>query len=251
MAPLLLLLAGCDGWPESTPPPPPAPPPEGSVARGELVRRQALAPPGPPADGELLRLGAERYAIYCTPCHGASGAGDGPITAHGPAAPRLPAGRVGRRHGGTQSVEIGRHVKRLLLGDAEIGHGRARPQGGRVAQPGHEIGRPVRQMAGDVALLRVVVEGRAHHGSRVAHAGDAVAGAAAILQHQLAHAFRVAAGDGEMRRRLLLLQARGQRQKEQQRTEGPGHRQVGARSVGTPTSSVAPPNRAATRNRET
>lgn len=91
MAPLLLLLAGCDGWPESTPPPPPAPPPEGSVARGELVRRQALAPPGPPVDGELLRLGAERYAIYCTPCHGAAGAGDGRITAHGlPAPPPLP-----------------------------------------------------------------------------------------------------------------------------------------------------------------
>jgi mono/diheme cytochrome c family protein len=67
------------------------------VARGELARRQAFAPPGPPVDGELLRLGAERYAIYCTPCHGAAGAGDGQITAHGfPAPPPLPpdAGRV-------------------------------------------------------------------------------------------------------------------------------------------------------------
>lgn len=88
---LALALAACDGWPESAPPPPPAPPPEGSVAQGELARLAALAPPGPPADPELLRLGAERYGIYCTPCHGPTGAGDGPVTARGfPAPPPLP-----------------------------------------------------------------------------------------------------------------------------------------------------------------
>ncbi|MGG5811260.1 c-type cytochrome [Falsiroseomonas sp. CW058] len=80
---LLLLLAACDGWPASTPPPPPAPPPAGSVARGEGARRAALAPPGPAVDAALLARGAERYAISCTPCHGARGAGDGAVVARG------------------------------------------------------------------------------------------------------------------------------------------------------------------------
>jgi mono/diheme cytochrome c family protein len=80
---LLLLMAACDGWPASTPPEPPAPPPAGSVARGEGARRAALAPPGPAVDAALLAHGADRYAIYCTPCHGARGAGDGPVVARG------------------------------------------------------------------------------------------------------------------------------------------------------------------------
>lgn len=80
---MLLLLAGCDGWPASAPPPPPAPPPAGSVARGEGARLAALAPPGPAVDAALLARGAERYAISCTPCHGVGGAGDGAVVARG------------------------------------------------------------------------------------------------------------------------------------------------------------------------
>ncbi|GAA0579132.1 hypothetical protein GCM10009416_16960 [Craurococcus roseus] len=84
--------AGCDGWPESTKPAPPAPPPEGAVPRGRTERLAALAPPGPPVDDELLRRGADRYAIYCTPCHGARGRGDGVVVARGhPPIPPLPA----------------------------------------------------------------------------------------------------------------------------------------------------------------
>jgi mono/diheme cytochrome c family protein len=87
----LLLLAACDGWPESPPPPPPAPPPAGAVPQGAAERRAALAPLGPPADAALLRLGAGRYAIYCTPCHGTRGLGDGPVVARGfPRPPPLP-----------------------------------------------------------------------------------------------------------------------------------------------------------------
>lgn len=89
---LPLLFAGCDGWPESPRPPPPAPPPHGAVARGAAVREAALAPPGPPVDEALLRRGAERYAIYCTPCHGAGGRGDGVVVSRGhPPIPPLPA----------------------------------------------------------------------------------------------------------------------------------------------------------------
>lgn len=78
-----LVVAACDGWPESPQPLPPAPAPAGSVARGEPARLAALAPPGPPVDAALLARGATRYEIYCTPCHGARGAGDGPVVARG------------------------------------------------------------------------------------------------------------------------------------------------------------------------
>jgi mono/diheme cytochrome c family protein len=80
---LTLLLAGCDGWPASAPPEPPAPPPPGSVAQGEGARTAALAPPGPPVDAALIARGAERHAIFCAPCHGARGQGDGPVVARG------------------------------------------------------------------------------------------------------------------------------------------------------------------------
>lgn len=92
MLPVLLLLAACDGWPESPKPPPPAAPPDGAISRGEAARRAALAPPGPPVDAVLLAEGAGRYAIYCTPCHGAGGRGDGVVVSRGhPLIPPLPA----------------------------------------------------------------------------------------------------------------------------------------------------------------
>jgi mono/diheme cytochrome c family protein len=34
-------------------------------------------------DAALLARGADRYAIYCTPCHGARGAGDGAVVERG------------------------------------------------------------------------------------------------------------------------------------------------------------------------
>lgn len=89
--PFLLLLAACDGWGESPRPPPPVPAPEGSVAQGTAARRAALAPPGPPVDEALLREGADVFRIFCTPCHGPTGAGDGVVTRHGhPPIPPLP-----------------------------------------------------------------------------------------------------------------------------------------------------------------
>jgi mono/diheme cytochrome c family protein len=59
--------------------------PPGSVARSgsELyypkeAREAAAARKNPiPATPESVRLGGELFAIYCTPCHGASGKGDG------------------------------------------------------------------------------------------------------------------------------------------------------------------------------
>lgn len=42
-------------------------------------------PPEPPPElsRRLLERGRERYAIYCTPCHGPTGHGDGVIVRHG------------------------------------------------------------------------------------------------------------------------------------------------------------------------
>jgi mono/diheme cytochrome c family protein len=87
----LLPLAGCDGWHESPKPPPPAAAPPGAVPRGAAAERAALAPPGPAVDAALLAQGADRYAIFCVPCHGAAGNGDGVVVARGHRAiPPLP-----------------------------------------------------------------------------------------------------------------------------------------------------------------
>ena len=56
--------------------------PAGTVARGDLVRDAAIAGPQAATD-TLLQRGRERYEIYCTPCHGRTGHGDGMIVQRG------------------------------------------------------------------------------------------------------------------------------------------------------------------------
>ncbi|HZF74757.1 MAG TPA: cytochrome c [Acetobacteraceae bacterium] len=107
---LALLLAACDGWPASTPPAAPAPPPAGSVARGDGARLAALAPPGPPVDAALMARGAERYAISCTPCHGAGGRGDGPVVARGfPRPPPIAGADPARSMAAVATNQAGAH----------------------------------------------------------------------------------------------------------------------------------------------
>jgi hypothetical protein len=63
--------------------------PGGTVARGELGDDLPLVDgKGPngwvssfptPLSMEVMHRGQERYAIYCAPCHGLSGYGDGPV----------------------------------------------------------------------------------------------------------------------------------------------------------------------------
>jgi len=65
----------------------------GTVARGQLQEEGLLAAAksGPafadaipmPVDEALLRRGQERYTIYCTPCHGRLGRGDGMVVRRG------------------------------------------------------------------------------------------------------------------------------------------------------------------------
>lgn len=65
------------------------PPVEGAVARGAALGNPALTSgkigddwvEGVPltVDAELIQRGRERYDIYCSPCHGLAGAGDGMV----------------------------------------------------------------------------------------------------------------------------------------------------------------------------
>jgi mono/diheme cytochrome c family protein len=68
--------------------------PEGVVEQGDLERASQSQHP-PPVDAALLTRGRERYDIYCTPCHGLSGKGDGMIVHRGfPAPPSYHSARL-------------------------------------------------------------------------------------------------------------------------------------------------------------
>ena len=64
-----------------------APVPPGSVARGASAQAAALAPPGPVRTPALLARGEEGFKAFCSPCHGLSGHGDGPVVSRGFAPP--------------------------------------------------------------------------------------------------------------------------------------------------------------------
>jgi mono/diheme cytochrome c family protein len=52
------------------------------VAQGDVERAEQTRT-APPVTAELLARGQERFAIFCAPCHGFAGDGDGIIIAHG------------------------------------------------------------------------------------------------------------------------------------------------------------------------
>jgi mono/diheme cytochrome c family protein len=60
--------------------------PAGVVAQGDVERAKIAANP-PPVTTGLLTRGRERFGIYCAPCHGLAGNGDGVVVAHGFPAP--------------------------------------------------------------------------------------------------------------------------------------------------------------------
>lgn len=61
-------------------------PPPGAVAQDQPARTAAEATP-PPVTLALLERGRERHAIFCAPCHGQGGAGDGAVVRRGYPAP--------------------------------------------------------------------------------------------------------------------------------------------------------------------
>lgn len=92
---LTLLLGGCDVsmtrqqrddryaaaalWSDGTAA---QPLPEHVVAQGDLARdRESIIPP--PVSVALLARGQQRFDIYCSPCHGLDGKGDGIVAARG------------------------------------------------------------------------------------------------------------------------------------------------------------------------
>jgi mono/diheme cytochrome c family protein len=77
-----------DLWPTG---PAVLPPQQGAVAFG-----QSQPQDGPPHMSlALLERGQDRYAIYCMPCHGVRGHGDGPVVQRGfPAPPAFGAARL-------------------------------------------------------------------------------------------------------------------------------------------------------------
>lgn len=54
----------------------------GTVARGALEARRAAAHP-PKISAALVARGRERYEIFCSPCHGFTGQGDGRVVQRG------------------------------------------------------------------------------------------------------------------------------------------------------------------------
>jgi mono/diheme cytochrome c family protein len=91
---LAVLAAGCDNlaeqprgktWqPADDPHSPdiwPPKPPEHAIAREDVAK------PVPPLSAALLERGHERFNVYCSPCHGFQGQGDGMIVKRGFPAP--------------------------------------------------------------------------------------------------------------------------------------------------------------------
>jgi mono/diheme cytochrome c family protein len=56
--------------------------PDNVVAQGDVARATAAKAP-PPITEAMLARGQERFGIFCAPCHGLAGDGDGVIVAHG------------------------------------------------------------------------------------------------------------------------------------------------------------------------
>lgn len=136
-------------------------PPEGTVAVG-LLREDdhywrgrgpdgTLAdslPPGVELDEALLQRGEERYDIYCQPCHGGAGYGDGPVT---------------RRGGGFQGVKPANfHTKKL--GPAPLGYLFHVASWGKASMLGYAAQVPVRDRWAIAAWVRTL---------QVAHRADA------------------------------------------------------------------------------
>lgn len=83
--------ARADLWPDGTAA---RPLPEHTVAQGDVARDAALANP-PPVTAALIARGQDRFDIYCAPCHGLGGMGDGMVVQRGfPAPPSFASPRL-------------------------------------------------------------------------------------------------------------------------------------------------------------
>jgi mono/diheme cytochrome c family protein len=60
--------------------------PVGVVAQGDLARAKDAKEP-PPVTASLMQTGRKNFEIFCTPCHGLAGDGDGMVVQRGFSAP--------------------------------------------------------------------------------------------------------------------------------------------------------------------
>jgi len=68
--------------------------PAGVVAQGDLARAKDTKQP-PPVTAYLMRTGREKFGIFCSPCHGLAGDGDGMVVQRGfPAPPSFQIDRL-------------------------------------------------------------------------------------------------------------------------------------------------------------
>jgi mono/diheme cytochrome c family protein len=127
---LSLALAGCDlsmkNQPRADPKasaglwaggPAPASRPDGIVSFEAATQDVAEQPPAPTQ--ALADRGVQRYAIFCTPCHGASGKGDGAIVARGFPAPTALDSPAGKALSGRQLFDIIGHGQGVMYGFAD------------------------------------------------------------------------------------------------------------------------------------
>lgn len=69
-------------------------PPEGTVSQSAAAYAEAETKP-PKVTAELLQRGQERFEVFCAPCHGLAGDGDGMIVQRGfPAPPSYHSARL-------------------------------------------------------------------------------------------------------------------------------------------------------------
>jgi mono/diheme cytochrome c family protein len=81
---LILLLAGCDQQMARMPREDTFEKAPRTPVAGTLARDEPVAAPAPQhIDLALLQRGQERFGIYCTPCHGMLGDGDGLVVRRG------------------------------------------------------------------------------------------------------------------------------------------------------------------------
>ncbi|ABE64807.1 conserved hypothetical protein (plasmid) [Nitrobacter hamburgensis X14] len=68
--------------------------PAGVVAQGDLARARDVKEP-PPVTDSLMRTGRKDFEIFCSPCHGLAGDGDGMVVQRGfPAPPSYHSDRL-------------------------------------------------------------------------------------------------------------------------------------------------------------
>lgn len=57
--------------------------PPGTMPRGAVAAAEALAAPGPAVTPAMITRGEERFLVFCSPCHGGRGQGDGIVVSRG------------------------------------------------------------------------------------------------------------------------------------------------------------------------